>query len=92
MACPTAASTSADFAWTEPKLRAGETIEVSVDVVNHGPLAGEETVLLFIRDQVSSITRPLLELKDFEKISLAAGESGTIRFTPRRRRSHFSRS
>jgi beta-glucosidase len=63
------------------KLRAGETVEVSVDVVNQGPLAGEETVLLFIRDQVSSITRPLLELKDFKKISLADGESGTIRFT-----------
>jgi beta-glucosidase len=63
------------------KLRAGETVEVSVEVVNQGPLAGEETVLLFIRDQVSSITRPLLELKDFKKISLAAGESGTIRFT-----------
>ncbi|MBW0005830.1 MAG: glycoside hydrolase family 3 C-terminal domain-containing protein [Hyphomicrobiales bacterium] len=64
----------------QSKLRAGETIEVSIDVRNDGPLAGEETLFLFIRDQVSSVTRPLLELKAFEKISLAAGENGTVCF------------
>jgi beta-glucosidase len=62
------------------ELRASETLDVSVAIVNHGPLAGEETVLLFMRDPVSSITRPLLELKDFQKIALAAGERGTMRF------------
>ena len=62
------------------ELRAGEPISLSVKVVNHGPFAGEETVLLFIRDQVSSVTRPLLELKGFQKISLAPEQGGTIRF------------
>ena len=62
------------------KVRAGEKVTISVDVVNHGPLAGQETVLLFIRDQVSSITRPVLELKDFQKIALAAAQRGTMRF------------
>ena len=64
----------------QSKLRAGETIEVSIDVMNQGSLEGEETLLLFIRDQVSSVTRPLLELKAFEKIALAAGASGKVRF------------
>jgi beta-glucosidase len=61
-------------------LRAGEWVEITADVANRGPLAGEETVFLFIRDRVSSITRPLLELKDFQKVALAAGESKTVRF------------
>ncbi|MBV8961985.1 MAG: glycoside hydrolase family 3 C-terminal domain-containing protein [Hyphomicrobiales bacterium] len=63
------------------ELRSGQTVAILVDVANHGPLAGEETVLLFIRDQVSSVTRPLLELKGFQKISLAPAQGGTIRFT-----------
>ena len=52
--------------------------EVRVDVVNQGRRLAEETVFLFIHDKVASVTRPLLELKGFEKISLAPGESGTV--------------
>lgn len=52
--------------------------EVRVDVVNDGRRLAEETVFLFIHDKVASVTRPLLELKGFEKISLAPGESGTV--------------
>jgi beta-glucosidase len=52
--------------------------EVRVDVINEGPRLAQETVFLFIHDKVASVTRPLLELKGFEKISLAPGESGTV--------------
>jgi beta-glucosidase len=58
---------------------ANDTIEVSVEVTNEGARAAEETVFLFIRDRVASVARPLLELKSFTKISLAAGETGTAR-------------
>jgi beta-glucosidase len=59
--------------------RAGET-KVSVIVTNTGKRAGDEIVQLYIQDVVSSITRPIMELKDFKRISLAAGESKTVEF------------
>lgn len=64
--------------WT---LAAGETAEILVDVKNTGTMAGEHTVFLFIRDLVSSITRPVLELVDFTKVALAPEEMKTVRFT-----------
>jgi beta-glucosidase len=57
----------------------GET-KVSVTVTNTGKRAGDEIVQLYIRDLVSSVTRPVMELKDFKRISLAAGESKTVEF------------
>jgi len=42
---------------------------------------GKEVVQLYIRDRVGSITRPVKELKGFQKISLKAGESRTVSFT-----------
>ncbi|MDQ3817943.1 MAG: glycoside hydrolase family 3 C-terminal domain-containing protein, partial [Acidobacteriota bacterium] len=59
---------------------AGEA-QVSVTVTNTGRRAGDEIVQLYIRDLVSSVTRPVMELKDFRRISLAAGESKTVTFT-----------
>jgi beta-glucosidase len=56
-------------------------IKVSVTVKNTGEIAGEETVLLFINDQVSSVTTPVKELKGFKRISLAPGKAGTVEFT-----------
>ncbi len=58
----------------------GETVTVEADIANEGPVDGEETAFLFIRDPVASVTRPLLELKGMTKITLAAGSSGTVRF------------
>ena len=57
--------------------RAGST-RVSVDVTNTGKRAGTETVQLYIRDLVSSVTRPVKELKGFQKISLQPGETKTV--------------
>jgi beta-glucosidase len=55
--------------------------EVSVTVKNTGYRAGNEIVELYIRDVVSSVTRPVMELKDFKRVPLAPGESKTISFT-----------
>ncbi|MCL4127243.1 UNVERIFIED_CONTAM: hypothetical protein GTU68_017802 [Idotea baltica] len=56
-------------------------IKVSVNVTNSGSRDGEEVVQLYIRDLVGSITRPIKELKGFEKIALKAGETKTVNFT-----------
>ena len=63
------------------KMKRGQTITVSVDVTNTGNRDGAEVVQLYIRDVVSSVTRPVKELKDFSKIMLKAGEKKTATFT-----------
>ncbi|HEX6718081.1 MAG TPA: glycoside hydrolase family 3 N-terminal domain-containing protein, partial [Pyrinomonadaceae bacterium] len=55
-----------------------ENATVSVTVTNTGKRAGDEIVQLYIHDLISSITRPIMELKDFKRISLAPGESKTV--------------
>jgi len=73
------------FEYSAPKLSretiapAGET-EVEVEVSNTGPRDGDEVVQLYIRDDVSSVTRPVKELKGFQRVHLKAGESRTVRF------------
>ena len=57
-----------------------DNAKVSVTVTNSGKRAGNEIVQLYIRDLVSSVTRPIMELKDFKRISLAPGESKTVEF------------
>lgn len=61
-------------------MKANEKITATVTVTNTGNYDGEEVVQLYIRDMVGSITRPLKELKGFQKISLKAGKSKTINF------------
>jgi beta-glucosidase len=58
----------------------GET-KVSVDVSNAGKVSGEEVVQLYIRDEVSSVTRPIKELRGFRRITLEPGEKKTVEFT-----------
>jgi beta-glucosidase len=55
-------------------------IVIDVDVVNTGGRAGEETVMLFMRDPVASMARPVLELKGFAKVALEARARQTVRF------------
>ncbi len=57
------------------------TVEVTTEVRNTGKRSGDEVVQLYIRDEVSSVSRPVLELKGFRRLTLAAGESKTVRFT-----------
>jgi beta-glucosidase len=56
-------------------------IKVKVLVKNTGKVAGEEVVQLYLHDKVASVVRPVKELKGFEKIKLAAGESKEVEFT-----------
>jgi beta-glucosidase len=53
---------------------------VTVDVTNTGTVAGAETVQLYVRDKVSSVTRPAKELKAFSKVMLQPGETRTVSF------------
>lgn len=62
------------------KIKTDETTQISVVVQNSGEYPGEEVVQLYIRDLVSSVTRPVKELKGFKKIKLQPGESRTVIF------------
>ena len=56
------------------------TVTASVTVTNTGKVAGKETVQMYIRDVKASSSRPMRELKGFEKIALEPGESKTVSF------------
>ncbi|EPR74847.1 Periplasmic beta-glucosidase [Winogradskyella psychrotolerans RS-3] len=56
------------------------TVEVSVDVTNSGDYDGKEVVQLYIRDVVGSVTRPLKELKGFQKVEIKKGDTKTVSF------------
>ena len=63
-----------------PNLVSGD-VNVSVTLQNTGDVTGEEVVQVYIRDLVASVTRPVKELKAFEKVTLEPGESKVISFT-----------
>lgn len=74
-----------EFAYGEVNLSStrvgmGEKLSVSVEVTNAGDRVGDEVVQLYVRDEVASVTRPLLELKGFERIRLEPGASTTVSF------------
>ena len=62
------------------QLKGNQTLTVTVPVKNTGKYAGKEVVQLYIRDEVGSITRPVQELKGFNKIELAPGETKNVSF------------
>ncbi|MBE7177404.1 MAG: beta-glucosidase BglX [Mucilaginibacter polytrichastri] len=70
----------ADFKLSSSSLKGNQSLTASVQLKNVGKMAGEEVVQLYIRDKVGSITRPVKELKGFQKVMLKAGESRTISF------------
>jgi beta-glucosidase len=61
-------------------IRVGEGVRVSVDVANTGRRAGDEVVQIYVRDDASSVTRPVLELKRFRRVTLQPGERRTVTF------------
>ncbi len=63
-----------------PRIGVGDTVGVEVDVANIGDRTGDEVVQLYVHDQVSSITRPVKELKGFERVTLKPGERRTLSF------------
>ncbi|UUF16105.1 MULTISPECIES: glycoside hydrolase family 3 N-terminal domain-containing protein [Flavobacterium] len=63
------------------KIKSSETIKVSFQLSNVGKVAGEEVAQLYLKDKFGSVVRPVLELRDFQKVKLNAGETKTIEFT-----------
>ncbi len=63
-----------------PRLGLHDTLMVTADVTNTGHRAGDEIIQLYVRDLVGSVTRPVKELKGFQRVSLAAGETKIVRF------------
>jgi len=63
-----------------PTITAGQPAQVDVDVANSGSRLGDEVVQLYVRDDQASVTRPVIELKGFRRITLAPGERKTVRF------------
>ena len=65
---------------SKTKMKASETIEVTMDITNIGKYAGEEVVQLYLQDKFATLIRPIIELKDFQKLKLGVGETKTIKF------------
>ena len=70
-----------NLALSKETIEKEENVIVSVDVQNTGKVAGDEIVQLYIRDKVSSVTRPVKELKDFKRIHLVPDETKNISFS-----------
>jgi beta-glucosidase len=69
-----------DLKLSSTSLKGNQTLTASVTLTNNGSFDGKEVAQLYIRDLVGSITRPVKELKGFQKIFLKAGESKTVSF------------
>jgi beta-glucosidase len=69
-----------DLTLDRGSIQAGETVTVSVTVRNVGQRGGDEVAQLYIHQRYGSASRPVRELKGFQRLSLAAGESQTLRF------------
>ena len=65
---------------SKTKMKASETIEVTLDITNTGKYEGEEVIQLYLQDKFATLIRPIIELKDFQKIKLGVGETKTIKF------------
>lgn len=73
------------FLYSEPsiskeEMNSDETCEVSVSVTNTGSVDGTEIVQLYIQDEYASVTRPVKELKGFQRVNLKAGETKLVKF------------
>jgi beta-glucosidase len=66
---------------SKAEVKLNESVEVSVDVENTGRRPGEEIAQLYIHQRSGSASRPVRELKGFERLALAPGEKKTVRFT-----------
>ena len=69
-----------DLKLSKTTMKANANIEVTMNVSNTGKYAGEEVVQLYLQDKFGSVVRPIMELKDFQKIKLEVGETKTIKF------------
>lgn len=63
------------------RLGMNDVLTASVEVANTGKYAGTEVVQLYVRDKVASVTRPVKELKGFQRVTLQPGETQTVTFS-----------
>jgi beta-glucosidase len=70
-----------DLAQSTGSVAPGERIDISITVENIGGVASDEVVQLYVRDPVASISRPVLELRGFKRIELAAGARKRVTFS-----------
>jgi len=70
-----------DLKLSKNEMKLHETITASVTIENQSERTGQETVQLYIRDQVGEVVRPVKELKGFEKVTIKAHEKKTVQFT-----------
>jgi beta-glucosidase len=68
-------------ALSAPRIAKNGSVTVKVDVRNTGKVAGDEVVQLYLRDLVSSVTRPVKELRGFKRVTLEPGASTAVEFT-----------
>jgi beta-glucosidase len=73
-----------DLKLSEARLAWGATQRITAKVTNTGQVHGEHVVQLYIRDRVASRTRPVRELKGFQRVSLAPGQSREVKFELKR--------
>lgn len=70
-----------DLKLSKSELREGEEVEVSINVSNDGAFDSQEVIQLYIRDRTGRITRPVRELKRFQKVRFKQGSEQEIRFS-----------
>jgi beta-glucosidase len=70
--------TYANLRLEKARIKPNESTKVFVDITNSGTRKGTEIVQLYIREEVSSVTRPMMELKDFRRVELEPGQTKTL--------------
>jgi len=73
----------ASFEFAEPVLssstiQVGDDVEVSVDITNSSDISADEVIQVYVRDDIATITRPVIELKAFKRVSFEPGETKTV--------------
>jgi beta-glucosidase len=68
------------LAFSKNSIGTSETVDVTCVVKNKGKVKGDEVVQLYIRDELASVSRPIMELKGFQRISLNPGEQKQVTF------------
>jgi beta-glucosidase len=74
------------FSYSAPRLSTStigpnDSLRVEVDVTNTGRRVGDEVAQLYIRDDVGSVTRPVMQLRRFQRLTLAPGQRTTVRWS-----------
>ncbi|MCU0574064.1 MAG: glycoside hydrolase family 3 C-terminal domain-containing protein [Syntrophobacteraceae bacterium] len=70
-----------DLLLSNSRIKANDSLRVSIEVTNTGKVKGDEIVQLYVQDEFGSVTRPVKELKDFRRITLNVGEKRNVEFT-----------